>query len=155
MTWAVTAVAAGTAILGAVNADAQRKAQQKANQQSADISAAQMEYSPWTHVNPQAAQVTPVTGNALGGALEGGLGGAMFASAMKKNAAEKPTTPSTPAGTTPAPTVASQPLGPSVTTPYADPFAAEAEKEKMKQGLMNQNPLLGGRGSNARYGMNS
>lgn len=77
MSWALTATA-GMAALGAYNADQQRKAQQKQNQLSADITAAQTQYSPWTKITPQAFQGQAPTGNAVAGAAEGALGGAMF-----------------------------------------------------------------------------
>lgn len=80
MAWLVVGT---TAALGALTASQNRQAQQRANQQSADLSAAQMQYSPWTGVKPQAAQVTPVTANALGGALQGGLAGAMHEASNK------------------------------------------------------------------------
>jgi len=83
MSWVAAAIA-GSAVLGAVQGQQQRQAQQRANQQSADISAAQMQYSPWTKIAPQTAQVTPVTGSMLGGAEKGALTGAMYADAINK-----------------------------------------------------------------------
>jgi type II secretory pathway pseudopilin PulG len=79
MSWVVAGVAAGTAVLGAVQASQQRKAQQQANQQQANISAAQTEFSPWTKIQPQGFNPEAPTASALGGAVQGGLGGAMFA----------------------------------------------------------------------------
>jgi len=84
MSW----VAVGAAAIGAVTAAQQRKAQQQANQQSSDVNAAQTQFSPWTGIKPQAFAPQAVTANALGGAVQGGLGGAMFAQGQKKNAAE-------------------------------------------------------------------
>lgn len=77
---------AAMAAIGALQGAQQRKAQQQANQQSANITAAQTEFSPWTKISPQGFQATPITGNAFGGALQGGLSGAMFAQANKSQA---------------------------------------------------------------------
>lgn len=76
MSW--VGVAVGTTALGAVQGAQQRKAQQRANQQSADISAAQEEFSPWTGQKPQEAKIGAVTGSPLQGAVQGALTGAMF-----------------------------------------------------------------------------
>ena len=84
MSW----VAVGAAAIGAVTAAQQRKAQQQANQQSSDVNAAQTQFSPWTGIKPQAFAPQAVTANALGGAVQGGLGGAMFAQGQKKSDAE-------------------------------------------------------------------
>lgn len=92
MSWVVAGVAGGTALLGAVNAAQQRNAQRKQNQQQADMSAAQMEFSPWTGVKPGTPQVSAITANPLGGAVQGGIGGAMYAMGNK----EKLTPESTP-----------------------------------------------------------
>lgn len=88
MTWVAVGIAGTTAAVGAVNAGAQRKAQQKANEQNANIAAAQQEFSPWTGMKP----ASPVMGSnygpgALGGAVQGGLGGAMFGQQLKSAAA--------------------------------------------------------------------
>jgi hypothetical protein len=85
MSW----VAVGVSV-GAVQGAQQRKAQQDANQQQANISAAQTEFSPWTKIQPQAANLQPVTSSALGGAAQGALAGAMYSKA-------NPSTPAAPA----------------------------------------------------------
>lgn len=87
MSWVIAGTAIGTAALGAINASQQRKAQQQSNEANANMSAAQMQYSPWTGVKPGTPQMSAVDANPLGGAIQGGLGGAMFASALKKNQA--------------------------------------------------------------------
>lgn len=79
MSWIASGVAAGTAVLGAVNAGEQRKSQQRANQAQGEISGAQMAMSPWTKMAPQQANLTPVTASPVGGFAQGALGGAMFA----------------------------------------------------------------------------
>lgn len=79
MSW----VAVGTmAALGAVQGNQQRQAQAKANQQNADISAAQTQYSPWTNIKPQGVQMGALGGGALGGAEQGALAGAMYSKAL-------------------------------------------------------------------------
>lgn len=79
MSW----VAVGTmAALGAVQGQQQRQAQAKANQQNADISAAQAQYSPWTNIKPQGVQIGALGGGALGGAEQGALAGAMYSKAL-------------------------------------------------------------------------
>lgn len=83
MSWAIAGTAAGTALLGAVNASQQRNAQRKQNQMQADQAAAQMEFSPWTGVKPGTPQMQTETANPVGSALQGGLGGAMYAMANK------------------------------------------------------------------------
>lgn len=88
MSWVVAGVAGGTAVLGALNAANQRKAQQRQNQQSADVSAAQTQFSPWTHIQPQGFQPQAITANPMSGAVQGGLGGAMFGMQLKKGMAE-------------------------------------------------------------------
>jgi hypothetical protein len=90
MAWVTVGIAGGTALLGALSAANQRKAQQQQNQAQADISAAQTQYSPWTGVKPQAAQMQAVTGDPLGGAAQGALSGAMFAQGMKNQDANRP-----------------------------------------------------------------
>lgn len=84
MSWVAVGVAGTTAVVGAVNASEQRKQQANANKQSAAISAAQQEWSPWTHMQPQEFKPGSNFGpGALGGGIQGGLGGAMFASQNK------------------------------------------------------------------------
>lgn len=83
MTWVVSGVTAGTAALGAFQADEQRKAQIAANRQQAEMAAAQTQYSPWTGMATGQANLQAVTGNPLAGALQGGLQGAMFAKSLK------------------------------------------------------------------------
>lgn len=84
MSWVVV----GTAAVSAVAADQKRQAQERANVQQSKISAAQTEYSPWTGITPQAYQPQAVDSSALGGAIQGGLSGAMFSQGLKKNDAE-------------------------------------------------------------------
>jgi len=75
--------------LSAHQANKSRQAQADANNQSAQISAAQQEFSPWTGITPQAVQTSPLGTDAIGGAAQGALSGAMFANANKKGAAEE------------------------------------------------------------------
>jgi hypothetical protein len=70
--------------VGALQGAANRKAQQNANEQQANISAAQMEYSPWTKMAPQSFTPQAVKESGFGGAAQGALGGAMFSQANKK-----------------------------------------------------------------------
>lgn len=80
MTWVASGIAVGSAALGAYSADKQRQQQANTNKQSAAITAAQTEFSPWTHLTPQAAHMGSNFGpGAAGGAAQGALGGAMFA----------------------------------------------------------------------------
>jgi uncharacterized membrane protein len=88
MSWAVTAVVGSTA-LGAYQAEEQRKAQAAANRTNAEMAAAQTQYSPWTGMATGQAEMAPVKGDALGGAAQGALGGAMFAQGLKTSAAEQ------------------------------------------------------------------
>ena len=90
MSWVVAGTAAGTALLGAYQGEQQRKAQVAANNQQAQMAAAQTQYSPWTGMGAGQANLSPVTGSALGGAIQGGLSGAMFAQGMKKGDQKQP-----------------------------------------------------------------
>lgn len=76
MSWVYSGV---TAAIGIGSSLAASKAQKDANKKSADLSAAQQEFSPWSGIKPQEAQITPVNeaGSALKGGLEGGLAGYM------------------------------------------------------------------------------
>lgn len=74
--------------VGAIMQGQQAKAQRKAQQQQANISAAQTEYSPWTGITPQQFNPQPITASALGGAVQGGLSGVMQEQAMKQGAAD-------------------------------------------------------------------
>jgi len=87
--WPMIAATLGSAAIGALSGAQQRKAQQEQNQAQADIAAAQTQYSPWTNIKPQAAQMQTVTGSPLGGAAQGALSGAMFAQGMKNQDAAK------------------------------------------------------------------
>jgi hypothetical protein len=82
MTWAATAIAVGTATVGAVSANQERKAQQKANQANANISAAQAQYSPWTKITPTTPNIQATPDKTFGAAAQGALGGAMFANRL-------------------------------------------------------------------------
>jgi len=66
--------------LGVLQANQQRKAAQKQNEQQANMSAAQMEYSPWTGVTPSTPQMTAVPGGGaeVMGAAQGALSGYMM-----------------------------------------------------------------------------
>jgi len=79
MSWVAVGVAGTSMVVGQMNANAQRKQQQKANEQNAAITAAQMEASPWTDIKPQEAKMGSDYGPGAGGAVSGALGGAMFA----------------------------------------------------------------------------
>lgn len=68
----------GMAALGAVQAEQQRKAQARAQEQNAQMAAAQTKYSPWTGMGPGQVQAQAPNGGALQGAMAGGLSGAMF-----------------------------------------------------------------------------
>jgi len=81
MSWFVV----GMAAVGAVQGAEQRSAQKKANKAQADAAAAQTQFSPWTKAGPGKLDQKPVTASALGGAVQGGLTGAMYG---KKNPAE-------------------------------------------------------------------
>lgn len=84
MSWIIAGTAIGTAVLGAAQGAQKRKSEQAQNQASADMSAAQMQYSPWTKITPQAYQPNAPDSSAFGGAVQGGLGGAMFGQSLKK-----------------------------------------------------------------------
>ncbi len=89
MAWMVTAVV-GTGLLGAYTASEQRRAardaQEEQNRRSSAISAAQTQYSPWTHINPQAAdtKALPTGVSDLGGALQGAEAGYLTGQSMKQ-----------------------------------------------------------------------
>lgn len=57
--------------VGALQGQQKEKQQKQFNDSQAEIT----RYSPWTGMR---GQVTPTTDNALGGAMQGGLGGALF-----------------------------------------------------------------------------
>jgi hypothetical protein len=115
MSWVVSGVAVGSAVIGAYSQEEQRKAQVAANKQQAEMAAAQTQYSPWTGMGSGQANMQPVTGNALSGALQGGLSGAMFGQGLK--------------GSMGAQKAASQPMEISAGGP------ADAEKMRRMQGL--------------------
>lgn len=82
--WPTLALAA----LGAIQGEGQRRSQERANKQQANISAAQTEFSPWTGLTPQAFTPQAEGAGALGGAVQGGLSGAMFSQGLDKADAE-------------------------------------------------------------------
>lgn len=84
MSWIGVGVGAGV-LTSTLNSKAQRKAQER----QADISAAQMQYSPWTGVTPQAFNPQPVggAGDALAAGAAGGLSAAMQKQANANSAA--------------------------------------------------------------------
>ena len=77
MAWIVAGMAGGAA-LGMLQGQQQRKAQERANRQQTEIAAAQNQFSPWTGIKPSTPQLGAVTASGAGGALQGGLAGAMF-----------------------------------------------------------------------------
>jgi hypothetical protein len=85
MSWIIAGTAVGGAVLGAVQGGQKRKAEQQQNQANAMITAAQSEFNPWTGIKPQQFNAQAPTSTALGGAAEGGLGGAMFAQGLKNS----------------------------------------------------------------------
>ena len=129
MSWVVV----GMAAVGAVQGAEQRSAQKKANKAQADAAAAQTEFSPWTKAGPGQLNQQAVTGSALGGAVQGGLAGAMYS---KKNPAEgaKPTAEmqqgmnevNAPTGNAPM-MVSDNPMG-------AEQMAEQERLRKMKMG---------------------
>lgn len=78
MSWIAVAVGTGAGA-GLKYLEAQQA--QKQDQAKMMANAAQIQYSPWTHANAQVigAEAGSPTTAALGGALQGGLSGAMFA----------------------------------------------------------------------------
>jgi hypothetical protein len=86
MSWVVTGigVTVGTTALGAVQANQNRKAQQKANQQQADISAAQTQYSPWTGIKGGTPDIKATPDNTAGIIGQGALSGVMFGEKMSR-----------------------------------------------------------------------
>lgn len=83
MSWMGVGVVGG-GLLGAYQGQQGAKAQAKANQANLLQQAALTEFSPWTKVTPQAANIQAVNPTAgLTGALEGGLGGLMQAQKIK------------------------------------------------------------------------
>lgn len=88
MSW----VAVGLGGLGLVQGMGQAKAQKKANERNAKISAAQMEFSPWTGMSPQGfqSQAVDVAGSALGGAAKGALSGMIHNQANAKPGMDAP-----------------------------------------------------------------
>lgn len=73
MSW----IMVGTAAIGAIQGAQQAKAQRKANQQNADMAAAQTEFSPWTGAKPGQAEMGAITTSALEGGVQGAMTGAM------------------------------------------------------------------------------
>lgn len=84
MSWIVAGTAIGSAVLGAAQGAQKRKAEQASNQANAELTAAQTEFSPWTHLQPQSFTSAPVASSGFGGAAQGALGGAMFGQGLKK-----------------------------------------------------------------------
>lgn len=82
MAWVPIALAIASAAHQARTSENQRRAQVKQNESNANISAAQAQFSPWTGINPQSANQQAVTADPLsagfGGAIQGGLAGAMY-----------------------------------------------------------------------------
>lgn len=74
--------------VGGIMAGQQARAQKKAQQQQANVTAAQTEYSPWTGITPQQFNPTPITTSAMSGAVQGGLSGLMQEQAMQKSQAQ-------------------------------------------------------------------
>lgn len=94
MSWIVVGVGAATAALGAYQASENRRAQKSAierqNHDNLRIAQAQAEYSPWTGIKPQntTMNAVPAGQSDFGGAVQGGIGGAMFGQGIKQNQAE-------------------------------------------------------------------
>jgi|GEM_PF-4609364 len=85
MAWIPIAMAA----LGAVSGAEQAKAQKKAQERQANLSAAQTQYSPWTGITPQQFTPGPVSSplaGAFSGGVQGGLQGMMFSKGMGESA---------------------------------------------------------------------
>lgn len=76
----------GMAALGAGTAYLQGKQQERQNQANMLAQAAAAKYSPWTGITPQmgGASSPDVGGSALGGAMQGALGGYMASESMKE-----------------------------------------------------------------------
>lgn len=73
--------------IGALTGMEQARAQRKAQQQQAQISAAQTQYSPWTGIKPQQYTPQPVESgleSGLKGGIAGGLSGYMQGLKMQK-----------------------------------------------------------------------
>lgn len=96
MSWIVAGVAAASAVMGAVNQGNQARAQKKANETNANMAAAEQQYSPWTGMKASAPPVNPISASPVGGAMQGGLSGAMFASQFNKPKATDPLQTSNP-----------------------------------------------------------
>lgn len=92
MFWAIPAAMAA---VGALQKSQQAAAAKKANQKAMQANAAVMEYSPWTGMKADMIQPSAINvgGEAFGGALQGGLSGAMFQKEFgKPQASETPMT---------------------------------------------------------------
>ncbi len=95
MSWVVVGVGAGTALLGAYTASEQRRAaataQEDQNRRSQNITAAQTQYSPWTHLSPQTAQTgaVPAGVSDLGGALQGAEAGYLTGQSAKQRSLDQ------------------------------------------------------------------
>lgn len=92
MSWVVTGigVGVGTTALGAVQANQNRIAQQRANQQNANISAAQTQYSPWTGIKGSAPNIQATPDNTASTLAQGALGSTMFGVNLKNKLGETP-----------------------------------------------------------------
>lgn len=77
MIWAIPAAMAA---IGALQKSQQAQAAKRANSKAMQANAAVMEYSPWTGMKTDMIQPSAINvgGEALGGAMQGGLSGAMF-----------------------------------------------------------------------------
>lgn len=92
MFWAIPAAMAA---VGALQKGQQASAANKANKKAMQANAAMMEYSPWTGMKTEMIQPSAIDPGqaALGGAMQGGLSGAMFQKEFgKPQASETPMT---------------------------------------------------------------
>lgn len=83
MFWAIPAAMAA---VGALQKGQQASAANKANKKAMQANAAMMEYSPWTGMKTEMIQPSAIDPGqaALGGAMQGGLSGAMFQKEFSK-----------------------------------------------------------------------
>lgn len=120
----------GMAALGALQGSMQAKAQQRANKQNADISAAQTQYSPWTGLGASTPEIKAAdpTGAALSGGIGGGLSGYM--QGLSNQAAQTPAMPATPG--------MPQKMATPGTSPYSSYGSPEAASQAATSSWMNQ-----------------
>jgi len=139
MTWVVV----GSSGVGLASGYMNAKSQERNNARQADISAAQAQYSPWTHITPSNPnlQATDPAGAALVGGAQGALAGVMTKQSMDKAATNLPSTVNAQSGN------GGLTLGASGIDPqqYSEQDMAMSVRPQTQEDLQKQKILYGSR----------